>query len=75
MAGIHVYVDINIHIKFNHSIYDMVRGQPKITWRRTFVRDLQDMQLSKEEAQDLAQDRQVWNISITALCLGPDGRT
>ncbi|KIH59370.1 hypothetical protein ANCDUO_10396 [Ancylostoma duodenale] len=36
------------------------RGRPRNTWRRTFADDLKLMDISREQGEALAQDRQQW---------------
>ena len=50
------------------------RGRPKITWRRTFKKDLSSVNKSWENIDLEAADRDVWR-TIAALCADMRGRT
>ena len=43
-------------------------GQPKTTWRKAVIAELQDMGLSWGEAQAAAKDRTQWRNMVVALC-------
>ncbi|VDO99971.1 unnamed protein product [Heligmosomoides polygyrus] len=49
------------------------RGRPKNTWRRTFLNDLEVMNISRQECEEIAQDRQRWK-EFVALCAQQQGR-
>ena len=44
------------------------RGRPTTTWRRTVTKDLQEMRLTWQEAEALAEDRTSWKRSVAAQC-------
>ena len=47
-------------------------GRQRMRWKDTVSRDLQDSELSFEEATVVAQDRKEWRSFVSALCgLGP----
>ena len=47
-------------------------GRQRMPWKDTVSRDLQDSELSFEEATVVAQDRKEWRSFVLALCgLGP----
>ena len=44
------------------------RGRPKTTWRRTVMKELEEMGLTWGEAQTKARHRSVWRSFDAALC-------
>ena len=44
------------------------RGRPTTTWRRTISKDLQEMGLTWQEAETLAEDRKGWRNSVATRC-------
>ena len=44
------------------------RGRPKTTWRRTVMKELEEMGLSWGKAQAKVRDRSVWRSFVAALC-------
>ena len=43
-------------------------GQPKTTWRKTVMEELEEIGLSWGEAQTAAKDRTLWRNIVVALC-------
>ena len=50
------------------------RGRPRKNWKATVNKDLEDIGMSWEEAEDAAIDRTVWRNCV-ARCAGGTGRT
>ena len=45
------------------------RGRPKTTWRRTVMKELEEMGLTWGEAQAKARDRSLWrSVVAVSLC-------
>ena len=43
------------------------RGRPRLTWRRTFLKDLEERNIDPDEAKAIAQDRGKWR-QLAAQC-------
>ena len=50
------------------------RGRPRMTWRRTLKRDVEQMNLGEMSVEDAAQDRSRWR-SLVARCSSGTGGT
>ena len=50
------------------------RGRPRKNWKATVNKDLEDIGMSWEEAENAAEDRTVWRNCV-ARCAGGTGRT
>uniref|UniRef100_A0A914URD9 Reverse transcriptase domain-containing protein n=1 Tax=Plectus sambesii TaxID=2011161 RepID=A0A914URD9_9BILA len=49
--------------------YRRGRGRPRLTWRRTFINDLKALDVSWDEAEDLATDRTRWRTLVAQYAL------
>ena len=49
------------------------RGRPRNTWRSTFENDLRIMNASRDQAEEIAKDRQQWKVFV-ARCAQQHGR-
>ena len=63
-----------VAMKWQPLLGERKRGRPKITWRRTFKKDLSSVNKSWENIDLEAADRDVWR-RIATLCVDMYGRT
>jgi hypothetical protein len=61
-------------LKWNPTDGKRKRGRPRKNWKTTVCKDLEDMGLTWEEAENAAEDRLGWR-SCVARCAGGTGRT
>ena len=65
---------VKVTMKWQPILGIRKRGRPKITWRRTFKKDLSSVNKSWENIDIEAADRDVWR-KIAVLCTDMSGRT
>ena len=65
----HAYVAM----KWTPETKNRRRGRPKSTWRRTFQKDLKEMDVLWNSMEEIAAQRELWRTK-TALCATKHGK-